>query len=71
METTYTIEINERQRLLLLKAFAQVRTDVLDSTQRDREWGTEVEEFLCLKEMFEALPNEEASMPGVLHGFCA
>lgn len=71
---TYTIQINEGQRLLLLKAFAQeARTDVLSRTPGTGcgAYDTELEEFLCLKEMFVALPNDEAEMPGVLHGFCA
>jgi hypothetical protein len=51
---TYTIIIDEDQRLLLIAALHALKTD--DAT-----------DFI---DMLTTLPKDESDSPGVLHGFC-
>lgn len=60
--TAYTLMINEEQRVALLAVLKTCDAGVSDN---------EVDEPLAYwQDMLTNLPAEEASAPGVTHGFC-
>lgn len=58
---TYTIQINEEQRKILEEALKAIEP----VAQRDGD-----EETSILLDMFIDLPEQEASQPEIIHGFC-
>jgi len=69
---SYTIEINEAQRQLLMKALLNTKVDELRRVLGTGcgAYDTEAEEFVALVQMFGTLKDVESESPGVIHGFC-
>lgn len=70
----YTIQIDEAQRLLLLRIFHAARSNdnLVESLTAEpgHMWNMAFEEFQTFHAMLTTLPENEQDSPGVLHGFC-
>lgn len=70
---TYTIQIDEAQRALMLRIFHAARSsDALVSAllvERGDAFDTNLAEFETLESMLDDLPDVERETPGTLHGF--
>ena len=69
---SYTIQINEGQRQLLMRMLHTGDASILskDDGTGCGAYDTENDEFIALEEMLGALPDAERENPGVVHGFC-
>lgn len=70
---TYTIEINEYQRQLIVQAMKNLPPNTVKEPNGPNvgtsPWDTPQEEFINLTEMFEHLPTYDDAHTAV-HGFC-
>jgi hypothetical protein len=66
-EQSYTIIIDEAQRLAILEALQKSPPAV---TEQEADESLEAFGVLLLAKMFAELPENEQEAPGCMHGFC-
>lgn len=69
---SYVIQINEYQRLLLLQMLPLLPASEINKLEDEPgdAHKNAAEEIVCIVEMLEKLPADEAESPGCVHGFC-
>lgn len=74
MPATYTIEIDEPQRVIILRALAllnaAVKIDNCFLLRNIPDSIDPVEDLEALLDMTRELPNVELLEPAIIHGFC-
>lgn len=67
---TYELTIDERQRQIIEIALKMLPFSAISEVSQDPMTDGPAETIEMLHGMFKELPDNEAKMPGVNHGFC-